>query len=91
MLLLHHNDIIFVTTSSATVVASRTMDFWGSYSSFVLADTENNKGISRMKLVLVPSLFHRVLHINHTSAVFLYLHISILLPITGTSHSPYVF
>lgn len=45
MVLLHHGDLIYVTSSSATVVVSRRMeliqqpgDFWRSYSSFVLAD-----------------------------------------------------
>lgn len=31
-------------------------DFWRSYSSFVLADTEKNKGSSKMKFLLMPSL-----------------------------------
>jgi len=98
MVFLHHGDIIYVTSSSTTVVFSRRMeliqqtgDFWRRYSSFVLADTEKSKSTSRTKFLLKPSLLHPVWYINHTSGFHLYLYLSILLPITGTSHSPYVF
>lgn len=91
------SDVMYVTSSSTTVVVSRRMEliqqsghFWRSYSSFVLADTENNKGTSMMFL-LMPSLLRPVWYIIRTSVIHLYLHLSVLVPITGTGHSPYVF